>query len=58
MHPELVHALATERQRSLLMDAQRASIARRDARPSRRPSTHRRSAPMARLGIALRHRTV
>lgn len=52
MHPELMRALAIERQRSLLEGAQPASLGRRNARPMRRASTQRRSPILARLRVA------
>jgi SAM-dependent methyltransferase len=55
MQPDLIGALVAERQRSLLDDAQRVSLVRRDPRPSGWASARRRSLTLARLRMALRH---
>jgi hypothetical protein len=51
---EVARALATERERSLLEKAQRASLLRDPARPTPPSSAHRRPFMLARLTIALR----
>ena len=56
IHPELRRALATERERSLREEAQRASLLRDAARPTPPASAHRRPFVLARLTIALRGR--
>jgi hypothetical protein len=55
MHPELMRALAIDRQRSLLEDAAGASRHRHGARTWRPSRGHRRSPILARLSIAPRH---
>jgi len=51
---ELARALATDRERSLLEKAQRASLLRDTARPTPPASAHRRPFILARLTNALR----
>jgi hypothetical protein len=58
MHPDLMHALAVERQRALVEDARRTSVDRRGAGTMRRSRSHRRSPMMTRLSVALRHPTL
>jgi hypothetical protein len=58
VHPDLMHALAIERQHSLLEDARRTAVDRSGDRAMRRSRAHRRSPMLTRLSVALRHPTL
>jgi hypothetical protein len=58
MHPEMMRALAIDRQRYLLESAERVSRPRRSPRPARPSSTQRHGRVLGRVGAVLRPPTL
>jgi hypothetical protein len=58
MHPEVMRAIATDRQRYLLKTAEAVSCPRRSPRPARASSTHGHGRVLDRVGAVLRPRTL